>query len=165
MKKVWIGIAAGLVVLAIAGGAFWGGMAYGRSRAIQAGGRFFQEGSGGQGVPFSPEGFAERGGQFPGAMATRQAGRGGGAAPGGGIMGTIQAVEGDVLVVNTGDGTVRVQVADTTLIEKTMPVGIDDLEVDEQVVVIGRQNDDGTITARSIQHIRLQWADQQAGGE
>ena len=53
LKKVWIGIAAGVLVLAIAGGAFWGGMVYGKSQASQAA------------VPFSGEGFPGRGGQFP----------------------------------------------------------------------------------------------------
>ena len=153
MKKVWIGIAAGVLVLAIAGGAFWGGMVYGKSQANQAG------------VPFTREGFAGRGGQFPGAMGTRQAGQGGATPLGEGVMGTIQEIDGQVLVINTGQETVRVEVSDTTLIQKTMPVGIDALEVDEQVIVLGRQNDDGSITARSIQPFRAQQFGQPSGGQ
>jgi hypothetical protein len=154
MKKVWVGIIAGVLVFAIAGGSFWGGMVYGRSQASQAG------------VPFSREGFTGRGGgQFPGAMVTRQAGQGDATQLGNGVMGTIQEIDGQVLVINTGQETVRVQVSDTTLIQKTMPVGIDALEVDEQVIVMGRQNDDGSITARSIQPFRAPQFGQPSGGQ
>jgi hypothetical protein len=161
MKKLWIGIAAGLLVLAIAGGSFWGGTLYGRSQARQAGGRF------------TAGGFGERGGQFPGGqfsgtpgvMMTRQAGRGDTAQPAGGVVGTIQSIEGQVLVIDSTEGTITVETTDTTLIEKTMPVSVDDLEVDEQVIVMGRRNDDGSITARSIQPLRALQFGQPAGGQ
>jgi hydrogenase maturation factor len=65
-------------------------------------------------------------------------------------MGTIKAVEGDTLVVTTEKGEIRVQTTDTTLIEKSMALEVGDLEVGEQVMVSGSQNDDGSITARSI---------------
>ena len=153
MRKVWIGTAAGLLVLAIAGGAFWAGMSYGRSQASQAGGQFPREG------------FGERGGQVPEVMMTRQVGRGDAAQLGSGVTGTIQAIEGEVLVINTSEGTIRVETTDTTLIEKVMAVGVNDLEVDEQVVVLGRQNDDGSITARSIQPLRAPQTGQPPGGQ
>jgi hypothetical protein len=153
MKKVWIGIAAALLVLAIGGGSFWAGMSYGRSQASGPSGRF------------SRGGFGERGGQIPDAMMTRQVGQGSAAQLGGGVMGTIQAIEGGVLVINSSEGTIRVETTDTTLIEKTMPVGVDDLEVDEQVVVTGRRNDDGSITARSIQPLRSPLFGQPPGGQ
>jgi hypothetical protein len=153
MKRVWIGIAAGLLVLAIGGGSFWGGTLYGRSQAGRAAERFFQEGFGG------------RAGQFPGAMITRQVGRGDTSQLGDGVMGTIQSVEDQVLVISSSEGTIRVETTDTTLIQKVMPVGVDDLEVDEQVIVMGRRNDDGTITARSIQPLRAPQFGQPAGGE
>jgi len=153
MKRVWFGIAAVLLALAIAGGSFWAGMSYGRSQARPAGGRFPREG------------FGEGGGQVPGAMLTRQAGRGGVTQSGDGIRGTIQAIEGEVLVISASEGTIRVETTDTTLIEKTMPVGVDELEVDEQVVVLGRRNDDGSITARSIQPLRGLQIGQPPGGQ
>jgi hypothetical protein len=142
MKKVWIGIAAVLLALAIAGGSFWAGMSYGRSQARPAGGRFPQGG------------FAEWSSPVPDAMLTRQAGRGDATQLGTGVRGTIQAIEGEVVVINASEGTIRVETTDTTLIEKYVAVGVDDLEVDEQVVVLGRRNDDGSITARSIQPLR-----------
>jgi hypothetical protein len=158
MKRVWIGIAAGLLVLAIGGGSFWGGTLYGRSQAGRAAERFFQEGFGGRAGQFP-------GGQFPGAMITRQVGRGDTPRLGDGVMGTIQSVEDQALVINSSEGTIRVETTDTTLIQKVMPVGVDDLEVDEQVIVMGRRNDDGTITARSIQPLRAPQVGQPAGGE
>ena len=96
---------------------------------------------------------------------TRQAGQGGAPQFGGGTRGTIQAIEGDVLVITANQGTIRVETTDTTLIEKYMAVGIDDLEVDEQVIVLGRQNDDGSITARSIQLMRAPQIGQPSGGQ
>jgi len=153
MKKLWIGIGATLLVLAIAGGSFWGGAIYGRSQASLAG------------ALFDREGFAGRAGQFREAMGTRQATRGGTTQLGDGVMGTIEEIDGQVLVIDTNDGTIRVQVADTTLIQKTVPVGIDALELDEQVLVLGRKNDDGSITARSIQPFQAPQFGQPAGGQ
>ena len=153
MKKVWIGIAAGVLVLAIAGGSFWGGMVYGKAQQANQ----FSE-------RFSAGRFGAQGGQFPEAMVTRQAGRGN-AASAGGVMGTIQSIEGSVLVIESNEGTIRVQTTDTTLIEKTMPVGVEDLAVDEQVVVAGVRNDDGSITARSVTPIRFPQAGQPVGGQ
>jgi hypothetical protein len=69
-------------------------------------------------------------------------------------MGTIEAVEGDTLLVSTEEGEIRVHTTDTTLIEKYMAVGVGDLEVGERVVVSGSRNDDGSVTARSIQSPR-----------
>ncbi|MBN1582176.1 MAG: hypothetical protein JXA89_15840 [Anaerolineae bacterium] len=153
MKKIWISTAAILLVLAIGGGAFWAGMSYGRSQASQASGRFPREG------------FGARGGQAPDVMLTRQAGQGDATQFGGGIRGTIQAIEGEVLVITANQETIRVETTDTTLIEKYMAVGVDDLEVDEQVIVLGRQNDDGSITARSIQLVRTSQIGQPSGGQ
>lgn len=73
---------------------------------------------------------------------------------GGGLMGTIKQVDGNTLVITTDSGDVRVQATDTTLIEKTMPVNVGDLKVDERVIVSGTKNDDGSYTARSIQSVR-----------
>jgi hypothetical protein len=158
MKKVWIGIAAGMLVLAIAGGCFWGGTLYGRSQASRTAQRFFQQGAGDRAGQF-------QGGQFPGARVTRQVGQGDTSPLAGGIIGTIQSIDGQILTIESTDGTVKVETTDTTLIEKTMPVTIDDLEVDEQVIVTGRQNDDGSITARSIQPLRAPQFGQPAGGQ
>jgi hypothetical protein len=158
MKKLWIGIGAGLLVLAIAGGSFWGGTLYGRSQASRTAQRFFQQGAGDRAGQFP-------GGQFPGARVTRQVGQGDTPAMAGGVIGTIQSIEGQTLTIESTDGTIKVETTDTTLIEKTMPVTINDLAVDEQVIVMGRENDDGSITARSIQPLRAAQFGQPAGGQ
>jgi uncharacterized protein Veg len=74
---------------------------------------------------------------------------------GGGIMGTIEAVEGNTLVVTTQEGTIRVQTTDTTLIEKYTSVTTGDLEVGEGVMVSGTRQDDGSYTARSIRVLQI----------
>jgi hypothetical protein len=159
MKKIWIGIAVGLLVVAVGGGAFWAGMSYGKSQARQDLTSVMQERFGARGGQFFGQGQLPEGGQLPqgGQVDTTQLG--------GGIRGTIQAVEGNTLVINSDEGTVNVQTTDTTLIEKNMPVSVGDLEVGEMVVVSGPQNEDGSITARSIMSMRAFRLDQSQGGE
>ena len=158
MKKLWITIAAPLLALAIAGASFWGGMRYARAETAQAAQQFFQGGFGARAGQF-PDG------QLPEAMRDRQAARGNVPQVGEGIVGTIQAIDGAFLTINTVEGTIRIETTATTLIQKVMPVGVDALEVDEQVVVLGRPNDDGTVTARSIQPLGGMQFGQPAGGE
>jgi hypothetical protein len=137
MKKIWFIIAGVVLIIAVGGGAFYGGVKYGQSHFT-----FDNQ-------QFPREGLAMRGGQAPGMQGSAPEGVEEGGF-GGGIMGIIQSIEGNVVVVNTDAGTVKVETSDTTLIQKTMTVSVDDLEVDEQIMVMGRENDDGTITARSI---------------
>ena len=120
MKKTVIIIVALLVLVAVVAGSFWAGMSLGQARANQ--GRQQFRGPGGQG---------------PGLFGTPQPGQGGAGRFGGGIMGTIEAVEGDTLVVTTQEGSIRVQTTDTTLIEKYTTVAIGDLEASEGVMVSG----------------------------
>jgi hypothetical protein len=85
---------------------------------------------------------------------------------GGGLTGTIEQVEGNTLVITTDEGSVRVQTSDTTLIEKTMSVGVADLVVGERIIISGSKNDDGSYNARSIQSLRAvpsQQSDQSQG--
>jgi len=141
MKKTVVFIGVFVAIIAVGGGSFWAGMRVGENRVVQDPARFFQERLRGQGGRLP--------GQFPGMVGTPQPGVEA-ARFGGGIMGTIEAVEEDTLVVSTEEGEIRVQTTDTTLIEKSMAVGVEDLEVGEQVVVSGSRNDDGSVTARSI---------------
>jgi hypothetical protein len=134
-------------------------MSYGKSQARQDLTSVMQERFGARGGQFFGQGQLPEGGQLPqgGQVDTTQLG--------GGIRGTIQAVEGNTLVINSDEGTVNVQTTDTTLIEKNMPVSVGDLEVGEMVVVSGPQNEDGSITARSIMSMRAFRLDQSQGGE
>jgi hypothetical protein len=138
MKKTVIIIVALLVVVAVVAGSFWAGMSFGQARANQ--GRQQFRGPGGQGPVLS---------------GTPQPGQGGPGRFGGGIMGTIETVEGDTLVVTTQEGDISVQTTDTTLIEKYTTVAISDLEAGEGVMVSGTRQDDGSYTARSIRVLQL----------
>jgi hypothetical protein len=142
MKRVMLVLIAVLFLVGVGGGAFAAGTKVGENRAIQDPARFFQQQARGQG------------GQFPGLLQTPQPGQRGAQGLGGGITGTIEEIQGNTLVVNTGTETIRVQTTDTTLIQKYMPVTVGDLKVDEQVIVSGSRNDDGSYTARSIQSLR-----------
>jgi len=141
-KRVLIGLGIlALVILAAAGG-FYYGTSVGEARASQARQQLFQQRMRGQG------------GQFRGPFQTPQPGQEGGARLGGGILGTIEAVEDDTLVVSSQEGTLRVRTTDTTLIEKYKSVGVEELGTGEQVMISGSRNDDGSVTARSIQSLR-----------
>ena len=152
MKKVWVVTGIVLVVLIVGAGSFWGGMSYGESRATP------------DIETLMRERMAAGGGGFPGGRGSGQ-GMGMGGAQGGGVMGTIEAVEDSTLVVSSNDGIVRVRTTDTTLIQKMMAVEVDALDVGTTVLVIGSENDDGTITARSVQSMQGRGFMQQGGGQ
>jgi len=137
-----------VVLAAVGGGAFYAGTKVGENRVIQNPASFLQQRFRGQGGEFGVFG-----GPFgtPGAPQVVQRGTPG---AGGGIMGTVEGVEGTTLLVSTQEGTVRVQTTDTTLVEKYMSVNVGELKVGERVVVSGSRNDDGSYTARSIQSLR-----------
>jgi hypothetical protein len=142
MKRVMLVLIAVLVLAGVGGGAFVAGAKVGENRVIQDPTRFLQQQARGQS------------GQFPGLLQTPQPGQTGAQGLGGGITGTIEEVQGNTLVVNTGTETIRVQTTDTTLTQKYMPVNVGDLKVGEQVVVSGSRNDDGSYTARSIRSMQ-----------
>jgi hypothetical protein len=139
MNRVGIVVIAVVVIAVAAGGAFYAGTKVGENRVLQDPARLFQQRIRGEG------------GQFPGLSGTPPAaGQRGSLVMGGGTVGTIEALEGDTVVLSTEEGTIRVRTTDTTLIEKTMTVEVGELDVGEQVVVAGSRNDDGSLTARSI---------------
>ncbi|MFB0547194.1 MAG: DUF5666 domain-containing protein [Anaerolineae bacterium] len=138
MKKAVISIVTLLVIMAVVAGSFWAGMSFGEARVNQ--GR---------------ERFRGQGGQAPGLFRTPQPGQGGAERFAGGIMGTIEAVEGDALIVTTQEGDISVRTTDTTIIEKYTTVAIGDLEAGERVVVSGTRDDDGSYTARSIRVLQV----------
>jgi hypothetical protein len=141
-KRVLVGLGILALVSRAAGGCSAPPTAVGQSRARQD---LFQGRFGGQ---------AGQGGQFQRPARTPQPGQGGGARFGNGIMGTIKSVEGDTLVVTTAEGDTQVHATGTTLIEKYTAAGVGDLEIGERVIVSGSQNDDGSVTARSIQSMQ-----------
>jgi hypothetical protein len=142
-KRILIGLGILLLVVLAAGGGFYAGTVTAQDRARQGFNRG-QFAAGQAGQPQRPSRTPQPGQQQGGARS----------GPGGGVMGTIKSAEGNTLVVTTSDGDTQVHVTDTTLIEKYTAVGVGDLNVGERVVVSGSQNDDGSVTARSIQSMR-----------
>jgi hypothetical protein len=145
--KVILGV---VVVVVIAAGSFYGGMVFGKSQASASAAT----------VPMNfPEGFQPPdGAALPGDGAGRLGARGQGGAAGGFavqpgmIFGEIQSIDGDILLVVDANGAQkRVQVTNTTLIEKNASVEVTDLVTGETVIVSGSENDDGSVTARSVQ--------------
>jgi hypothetical protein len=68
-----------------------------------------------------------------------------------GTMGTLTNVNGNTLILTTMQNTqVTVTISDTTTIQKTIDGTAADLTTGESLVVMGSQNTDGSITARSI---------------
>jgi len=139
MSKTLIVVAAVVGVLVVAAGSFWAGMSFGESRATRDRQSLLEERLG------------QRGGQFPKLGQTPQPGQAGAQRFAGGVMGTIETVAGETLVVTTQQGDIQIETTDTTLIQKYSVGTIADLEAGEQVVVSGTQNEDGSYTARSIQ--------------
>lgn len=133
-----------VVVLILVAGSFYGGTLYGKQQAEDS----------------VPEAFRERMAQFAqsgGAAGTHEGGVGQGGfgrfgGQGGGLVGQIEEINGDTLVITNMNGQqTRVQVTETTLIEKYASVTVAELEPGEQVTVSGSENEDGSITARSVQ--------------
>jgi hypothetical protein len=139
-KWILIGVGALLLTIIAAGGGFFIGTSVGQTRAEAARQQAGRDRFGGQ-----------QQGAFPRASQVPQPGAQGGPRMGGGVMGTIAAIEDNALTVTTQEGDVRVLATDTTLVEKYVSVGVGQLAVGEQVIVSGSPSDDGTITARSIQ--------------
>ena len=126
------------------GGAFVGGIAVGKNQAEQ------------EAVPDLQSQLTSRFGQRAAQGDTAQDDRPQTGVFGGfmgrqGTVGTVEQVEGNVLTLNTMMGTtVRVLIADDTLIQKTGEGTLDDISPGSQVTVSGEAEDDGSINATSI---------------
>jgi hypothetical protein len=139
LKRVLFGVGIAVLVVGIGLGGYFYGVSVGQSsfpRNAQ-----FTRGQGG---------FPGNQGQSPDQTAQPRNGQAGG----GGVSGAIASIDGTTLTVTTRTGSVQVKTTDTTLIEKYASVGVAELAVGEQITVLGSTNEDGSVTARSIQTIR-----------
>jgi hypothetical protein len=156
MNKVVATLLGIILVLAIAGASFYGGMLYGKSQS--------QSTVAAQGLSFAPEdptgasggalGQGTRGFGVPGAGGRVPRGEfsQGAAAGSNMLVGTIKEIGDGVLVLSANDGSeTTVKVTDTTLIEKNASVELADLEAGETLMISGSTAADGSVTARSIQ--------------
>lgn len=148
MKRTWMIVAAIALAALAVGAAFYGGMKLGQNQVVKdpmkylaGGGAFSVQVEEGR-FPGGPGGdFQMEGGQIPGARGEVRGMR---------AVDTITAIDGSTITLNTSDGEVKVNVSDTTYVQKYMSVSIADLAVGDTVVVSGSKNDDGSINARSI---------------
>jgi hypothetical protein len=137
MKKI-LPLILGVAIL-VGGGAFYGGMKYAQAKSprggMRAGGGQFQTFTGGPG------------GGGPG-------GRAGGArgGMGGFVSGDILSNDGKTLTIKMRDGGSKiVLLGASTEVSKFVAGTPTDLEVGKTVMVVGKPNDDGSVTAQSVQ--------------
>jgi hypothetical protein len=67
----------------------------------------------------------------------------------GGIAGTVEQVEGNLVTVNTPQGPLQVTVSEETLIQRFAQGTVADLQAGMQVTIAGQRNEDG-VQAQSI---------------
>ena len=129
-----------VVVGGLIGGAFAGGIAIGKSQgeervSQELQGRFEQFS-----LRFGQEGMPQPGTQSSGGFFGR-----------GGTMGTVEKIEGNVLTLNTMQGTtVQVLISDSTTVQKMAEGSLDDISSGDNVTVSGERNEDGSIDATNI---------------
>lgn len=158
--KAFVALLTAVVVLGgVIGGAFAGGMAIGKGQGREEAnqelqGRLSQltPGFGQRGIPqatqeeTSQEGAQQEtpqpGSSLPGGF--------GGLMGRGGTVGTVEKVEGNIITVNTPQGSVSVLVADDTPIQKMGEGTIADISPGENITVSGEQKEDGSIQATNI---------------
>ncbi len=146
MKRwMWILAAAGLVMV-LCGGAFYGGMIFEQYRRSNVQAQFF----------------AERGGLMPGG-GQMPGGFGGDGIPGGqpaagmevmaarGAFGTIESIDGDTLILTSGDQSTSVLLTGDTTIQVLVSAERGELVPGLSVSVAGEQDVQGQLTAFSIQ--------------
>ena len=151
MKKILIIVGAVVVALLIAGGSFYGGMAYQNRQIAQTRANFFrQRGQGGAGQfpndsqpggGFGVFGYGNRG-------ANGQGGTGGFAR--GGTVGQVKSLNGNTLQVSTAQNVTTVNLSNTTRIEKYQAAQTSELQPGVQVLVTGERDANGNINATQI---------------
>ncbi|HRY60183.1 MAG TPA: DUF5666 domain-containing protein [Patescibacteria group bacterium] len=129
MKNVLIAVI--ITIIITGGGAFYGGMLYGKSKS-------------------SSNKFAQAVGQFGGPNGTRNGARNG--AGGGFVNGEVLSKDDKSITVKLQDGGSKiVLLSASTTVGKTTDGTLTDLEVGKNVMVTGTTNTDGSVTAKSIQ--------------
>lgn len=132
MKK-FLPVIIGVAVL-VGGGSFYGGMKYAQAKSPARGGR-------GQFATF-------QGG--PGGAAGARTGGNRGA--GGFVGGEILSNDGKTLTLKLSSGGSKIVfLSDSTEVSKFVSGAASDLEVGKNVMVVGKANDDGSVTAQSVQ--------------
>lgn len=129
MKNAKVILAAAILLIAFAGGGFYAGMKYQQSQR----GRFSGQFNGQQGNHMGQ--LQQRFGQ--------------GTRP---VRGEIISQDDKSITVKLPDGSSKIILfSDNTSINKAVEGSKDDLKVGEQVLILGNENSDGSVTAQNIQ--------------
>lgn len=129
-----------VAMLVVGAGAFYGGMKYGQSA-----GSFYRENF----QSFSAE---QRQQMFQGRIGAGEPGGMGRGAGSNFVSGEVISKDDQSVTVKTADGGSKIVFfSDSTQISKTADGSISDVEVGKTVMVSGKANQDGSITAQSIQ--------------
>lgn len=137
MKKILLSVIATAVI--VGGGAFFGGMQYAKSQTPDMGD------------------LASRFGNFDPSQLPNMPGGGGGfnrggAAGGGFASGEILSIDEESITIKLPDGGSRlVFFSDSSEITKSAEGSVADLATGTSITVMGTSNDDGSVTATSIQ--------------
>ena len=83
----------------------------------------------------------------------RFTGSGGVGGRGPALIGTVTAVEANILTLNTAQGDLQVTIGEDVSIRQTVDIPIQDLTGGTRITVMGQRGDDGTIAAGTIQVI------------
>jgi len=146
MKKIVVSCVA--VAILVGGGSFWGGMYYAESKSADG---FARGGTAQNTQNLSPQDRAARFGQnsgqgFGGARGGRQSGAGGF------VSGDILSKDDQSITVKLPTGGSKIVFySSTTEVGKFVSGSKDDLEIGKPVIVTGKANTDGSVTAQSIQ--------------
>jgi hypothetical protein len=144
MKKGILIFGVLLLVTAIAGASFWGGMTYQSNQSNRAVENFENlRGAIGEGMP-SPRDFGNT--QFPGEENVMR----------GGITGEIKSINGNVITLSTAQDVTTVNLQDSTRIQETVSVPVAELAVGMQVMVTGETDEEGSVSAVLVQIIDLE---------
>ena len=102
----------------------------------------------GDGGPGGAQGFG--GGGFGGGGFGGGGFGGGGFGGRGGLIGTLEAVDGNLVTLNTAQGPLHVTVTEDTTIQKTVQVTLADLVLGEPLTVGSARGEDGAVEATTI---------------
>lgn len=142
MKKAVL--VAAVTGLLFGGAGFYGGMTYGKTQALSARGGGFQN--------LTPEERQQRFAQFGGGQGGQGGARLRAGQNGGFVGGEILSKDDASITVKMRDGSTKiVLLSDSTEIAKSVAGTPADLEVGKNVMVVGKTNPDGSVTAQNVQ--------------
>lgn len=133
-------LAVAVILGSIIGGALAGGIAIGKSQGKSEARQELQSQTGGYSSLPSGQGNFQLPGNYTGIPSGI-----------GATVGTVEKVEGNVVTLNTREGTtVLVNIGSSTSIQKTVEGSLEDISLGENIAVSGDKNEDGSIDAKSI---------------